>query len=215
MNVLRFGRAGLTVLITSFLLSSCVKNEYYTAEPDPPPVGYAHIFNDEFNFDAHNWSFSDPANEAYVDITGGTLRYSYTPPNDGTNTVAIDPGADLDYNFLIQTRIKSDNTMGLAFGVSNSDYGYSLFIDDQGYFAVYKEGNANTPVSTIMDWQFSSAIRAGWNDVELEQIGGYWIGYANGTKLFEIPSRNLRGYKVGFIVVDNTVGYADYLTIKW
>lgn len=208
----------ITLAIASTIaLSSCVKNDYYTTEPTPPPapVGYQMTFNDDFNFDAHNWSFSDPSNSAFVNINGGTLNYEYTPVEDGTNTVAIITGANVRKDFLVQTRITSDNAMGLAFGVSNEDYGYSFFIDDQGYFALYKEGNTNTPVKTILDWQYSSAIQAGWNDIELEQVGNYWQGYANGTKLFEVPAQYLAGSKVGYIVLANTVGKADYLTVQW
>lgn len=196
-------------------LSSCVKNEYYTPEPSPVPAGYQMTFNDDFNFDANNWSFSDPGNNAFVNISGGVLNYTYEPVDDGTNTVAILTGANVRKDFLAQTRITSDNAMGLAFGVSNSDYGYSFFIDDQGYFALYKEGDANTPVKTILDWQYSSAIQAGWNDIELEQVGNYWLGYANGIKLFEVPAQYLAGSKFGYIVLAGTNGKADYLTVQW
>src|SRR5206468_47440 len=105
--------------------------------------------------------------------------------------------------------------MGLVFGVSNNDYGYSFFIDDKGYFAIYKEGNSTTPAKAILDWQYSSAIRTGWNDIELEQTGNYWTGYANGTKLFEIPAQYLAGSKIGYIVLAGTSGQADYLTVQW
>ena len=70
----------------------------------------------------------------------------------------------------------------LVFGVSNTEYGYSFFIDDKGYFAVYNEGNANIPVKTILDWQYNAAIVSGWNSVEIEQHNGYWTGYVNGKK---------------------------------
>ena len=213
-------RSKLVLLFAaSTLLVSCVKNEYYTPEPNPPapppPVGYQYSFNDDFDRDIHNWSFSDPENSAFVNISGGPLNYTYDPVNDGTNTVAILTGANLRRDFLIQTRITSDNAMGLAFGVSNSDYGYSLFIDDQGYFALYKEGDANTQVSTILDWQFSDAIQPGWNDIELEQVGNYWMGYANGIKLFEVPAKYIAGSKIGYIVLAATNGRADYLTVQW
>jgi hypothetical protein len=111
--------------------------------------------------------------------------------------------------------MQSNNAMGLVWGVSNNDYGFSLFIDDQGYFAVYKEGNANTAVKTLIDWQYNSAIVTGWNNIEVEQQGDYWIGYANGKKLFEIGAQNLYGSKVGYIVMAGTTGYADYLTVQW
>lgn len=196
-------------------LTSCVKNEYYNTTPTTTPTGYQNIFDDNFDYDSHNWSFTDAGNNASVRISGGQLKYVYNPANDGTNTVAVNTGLNVNYNFLIQTRIQSNNAMGLVWGVSNNDYGYSLFIDDQGYFAVYKEGNANTAVKTLIDWQYNSAIVAGWNNIEVEQQGDYWIGYANGTKLFEIGAQNLYGSKVGYIVMAGTTGYADYLTVQW
>lgn len=214
---MRKSRLFILFAVASIFFSSCVKDDYYSPQPtpQPPPVGYRYTFNDNFDYDSHNWSFSDPANQAYVDVNRGTLNYSYTPANDGTNTVAIQTGADLRYDFLIQTSMRSDYAMGLAFGVSNSDYGYSFFIDDQGYFAVYREGTAGTGPTTILDWQQSSAIRAGWNDIEFEQVGNYWSGYANGTKLFQIPAQALYGTKMGFITLAGTTGQADYLTVQW
>jgi hypothetical protein len=71
------------------------------------------------------------------------------------------------------------------------------------------------PVKTIMDWTYSSAIQPGWNDVEIEQIGSYWTGFINGTKVFEIEAQYLAGSKCGFIVLAGTVGYADYMTLQW
>ncbi len=202
------------ILASVVLLSSCVKNEYYNTNPTTP-VGYQNIFDDNFDVDAHNWSFNDVANDAYVKVVNGQLKYVYNPEDDGTNTVAVNTGLNVNRNFLIQTRIQSNYAMGLVFGVSNNDYGYSLFLDDQGYFALYKEGNANTPVKTILDWQYNSAIVNGWNNIEFEQDGDYWIGYVNGTKLFEIAAQGLRGNQVGYIVMAGTTGYADYLTVQW
>lgn len=202
------------ILAGVVFLSSCVKNEYYNTTPTTP-VGYQNIFDDNFDYDAHNWSFNDLSNDAYVKVVNGQLKYVYNPVNDGTNTVAVSTGLNANRNFLIQTRIQSNYAMGLVFGVSNNDYGYSLFLDDQGYFALYKEGNANTPVKTMIDWQYNSAIVNGWNNIEFEQDGDYWIGYVNGTKLFEIAAQNLYGSKVGYIVMAGTTGYADYLTVQW
>lgn len=202
---------------SSLLMTSCVKNEYYTTEPEQPPVvQYNNVFDDNFDNNINNWAFSDPNNAAYVSIANSWLKYTYLPINEGTNTVAVNTGAKLHRNFLIQTRIKSDYAMGLTFGVSNSNYGYSFFIDNQGYFSLYKEGTAQDGVQTIIDWQASDAIYPnGWNDVEFEQVGNYWIGYVNGVKLFEVPSQYLAGSKIGYIVLDGTTGYADYLTVQW
>lgn len=215
-----FNRVLITLFaVSSLFLTSCIKNEYYTVEPDPtePQVQeYAYIFDDDFIDNINNWAFSDPGNSAYVSINNSKLKYTYLPPTDGTNTVAINTGAKLHRNFLIQTRMRTDYAMGLAFGVSNDDYGYSFFIDNEGYFALYKEGTATTGVQTILDWQYSDAIvKEGWNDIEFEQVGNYWVGYANGAKLFEVPAKYLDGEKIGFIVLSGTTGYADYLTVQW
>jgi hypothetical protein len=203
---------GILILFAA-TLSSCTKDRYNTTPTQP--VGYQNIFDDNFDYDANNWSFSDHNNSAFVDVNGGVLNYTYTPSADGTNTVAVNTGLNTAYDFLIQTSIASDNAMGLAFGVSNYDYGYSFFIDDQGYYAVYKEGNSNTPVTTLVDWTYNAAIKTGWNNIELEQVNGYWVGYANGSQIFQIPAQSFGGSKIGFIVLDGTHGQADYLTVQW
>ncbi|MBS1774426.1 MAG: hypothetical protein JST82_16330 [Bacteroidetes bacterium] len=207
-----------TILIFAtgaILFSSCVKKEYYTTTPNTPS-GYQNIFDDNFDYDAHNWSFNDAVNGASVSVSNGQLKYVYAPGVKGTNTVAVNTGGiSGTHNFLIQASISANNYMGIVFGVSNSEYGYSFFIDDQGYFAVYDEGNSKTSYKTILDWQKCSAIKQGWNNIELEQVNGYWEGYINGTKAFEIAAQPIYGTKTGFIVPDNTTGYADYLTVQW
>ena len=206
-----------TLAISTLFLTSCIKNEYHTVVPEEPPVPqYNYVFDDNFDNNTNNWAFSDHNNVAYVSLVNSWLKYTYLPTFDGTNTVAINTGAKLHRNFLVQTRIKSDNAMGLVFGVSDNNYGYSFFIDNEGYFALFKEGTANDGVQTILDWQASEAIyRNGWNDVELEQTGNYWTGYINGVKAFEVPAQYMGGSKIGYIVLAGTKGYADYLTVQW
>lgn len=207
------------VLGSSLLMTSCIKNEYHTVEPEEPPITapvYNYVFDDNFDDNFNNWAFSDPANAAFVSINRGMLKYTYLPEYDGTNTVAVSTGAKLHRNFLIQTSMKTDNAMGLVFGVSDIDYGYSFFIDNEGYYSLYKEGTPDLGVQTILDWQFSNAIQPnGWNDVELEQVGNYWYGYINGTEVFKLPANILNGDQVGYIVLAGTTGYADYLTVQW
>jgi hypothetical protein len=207
------------VTVFTLFTTSCVTKEYYVAEPGtttPPPPQYNYIFDDNFDNNVNNWAFADHNNAAFVTIAGSRLKYSYLPPNDGSNTVAINTGARLHRNFLIQSRIRSDYSMGIVFGVNNNNYGYSFFIDNDGYYALYKEGDANTGLNTIINRQFSAAINPeGWNDVEFEQFGNYWTGYVNGTKLFEIPAQYIEGSKIGYIVLAGTTGYADYMTVQW
>lgn len=196
-------------------LSSCIKEGgYYNVQPVTP--GYASTFNDDFNSDLHNWSFNDNVNNAHVSVYGGMLQYSYFPPASGTNTVAVTTGASLAYNFDLQTRIKTDNSMALVFGVSNTDYGYSFFINNQGQFALYDEGDATHPYQTLLNWQTSNAINTnGWNSLEMEQRNGYWNGYINGNKVFSIAAHTLYGDQIGFMELANTNGTADYLTVQW
>jgi hypothetical protein len=202
----------LFILVAAFSLTGCIihDDDYYNTQPDP--VGYYNQFNEDFNNDVRGWSFDDPLDSAYALVTNGTYKfvdYSYT---GGYNIAAVTTGARTDRNFLVQTRMSSNYAMALIFGASNNDYGYSFFIDEQGYFAVYKEG---FPAQTVIDWTFNSAIRADWNDVELEQVGNYWYGYVNGVKVFQTQAQNIYGSQFGFMVYPGTTGYADYLTVKW
>lgn len=201
----------LFVALFSVAFTGCVIHEgddYY----NPQPVGYTNVFNEDFNSDSRGWTFDDPADSAYAFVTGGEYKFVDESHNGGGHQAVVSTGVNTDRNFLIKTRMRSDYAMGLIFGVSNSSYGYSFFVDEAGYFAVYKEG---TSPETIVDWKYSSAINSSWNDVELEQVGEDWIGYINGTRVFTISARVLTGSKVGYMVLANTTGYADYLTVKW
>lgn len=204
------------ILLTAIGISSCVvrHDDYYNTQP---ASSYQYSFNDEFNYDRNNWSFSDNTNRAYVTIANGQLHYDYHPTDNGTNTVAVSTGMPVGtYRFDIQTRFQSNNAMALVWGVSSSDYGYSFFIDDRGYFAVYDEGAASVKAQTLIDWTQSGAIRQGWNDVELQATkGGNWIGYINGTQVFQIPARTMYGSQVGYMVLANTSGDADFIDVAW
>jgi hypothetical protein len=203
------------VLLTAFGLSSCIRNdEYYNTQPTN---SYQYSFADEFNNDYNHWSFTDNNNRASVYISNGQLHYDYQPYDNGTNLVAVNTGMPANaYSYDIQTRIKSNNAMGLVWGVSASDYGYSFFIDDRGYFAVYDEGTSSIKPAALMDWTQSSAIRQGWNDIELQSTrNGSWIGYINGVQVFQIPAHTLYGNQVGYMVLANTAGDAEFIDIAW
>jgi hypothetical protein len=106
--------------------------------------------------------------------------------------------------------------MALVWGVSPNSYGYSFFIDDRGYFALYDEGSASVASQALIDWSQNGAIRQGWNDVEIQSTsGGAWIGYINGTQVFQIPARRLYGTQVGYMVLNNTSGDADFIDMAW
>jgi hypothetical protein len=196
-------------------LASCViRDDNYNVQPDN---SYQYGFTDDFNSDVNRWSFRDNANGASVYLTNGMLHYDYHPSSTGTNTVAVSTGMPASVNsFDVQARLRSDNAMGLVIGVSPSDYGYSFFIDDRGYFALYDEGTSSVAAQPIINWTSSAAIRQGWNDIELQQTyNGSWIGYINGTQVFQIQARMLYGSQAGFIVLANTNGDADFLDIAW
>jgi hypothetical protein len=210
------------ILISSIALASVVglsschfhDDDYYSPTPS---TGYQHSFSDAFNTDYNQWSFKDNGNNASVYLSNGQLHYDYAPVDNGTNTVAVSTGMPAStYRFDIQTRIRSNNAMALVWGVSASDFGYSFFIDDRGYFAVYDEGTASIKSKALIDWTQSAAIRTGWNDVELESTAnGSWIGYVNGTQVFEIPARTLYGSQVGYMVLANTAGDAEFIDMAW
>ncbi len=202
----------ITALLLTIALSSCVvRNDDYNVQP----AGYQFAFSDDFNNDRNQWSFADNGNNAYVRLSGGQLHYDYHPAASGTNTVAINTGMRTDYDFDIRTRIRSDNAMGLVFGVSPTDYGYSFFIDAGGYFALFDEGTATIKPQAILNWTQSGAVRNGWNDVELEQVGNAWVGYINGTQVFQTDARTQYGSQVGFMVLANTSGDAEFLDVQW
>ena len=204
-------RLSLFALLLMLGLSSCVVRDDY----DVQPVGYQYSFVDDFNNDYNAWSFRDNANHASVYISGGLLHYDYHPTDNGTNTVAVSTGMRTTRDFDIQTRFQSNNAMAMVFGVSPSDYGYSFFIDDRGYFAIYDEGTSSINPKAIIDWSQSGNIRQGWNDVELEQVGSSWVGYINNAQVFQIPAHTLYGAQVGFMVLANTAGDADFLDVRW
>ena len=118
-------------------------------------------------------------------------------------------------DWLIQTRISNNNAMALSFGAGNGEFGYTFFIDADGYFAVYDEGNSQEASVALIDWTTTNTIRSTWNDLEIEQTGNTWTGYINGTEVFRMAARPMFGDRVGYSVVHNTTGYAEYLTVKW
>jgi hypothetical protein len=216
MKAIKYTSAVLLLVLGTMGFSSCIYKEDNTYNPQPTqPVGYQYVFNEEFDNDARGWTFDDPYDSAYAFVSNSLYKFVDYSYNGGTHTAVVPTGANTNYDFLAQTRMKSNYAMALIFGASNSDYGYSLFIDEQGYFALYDEGNSNSNIETIIDWTSSSAISSGWNDVEIEQVGDRWYGYVNNVKIFETPARYLSGNQFGFMVLAGTTGYADYLTVKY
>lgn len=197
--------------IGSLLLGSCTKRGHY----DTQPVGYQNYFDEEFSNDQLNWSFTNSADSSYADVASGTYEIvNYSTQRSHTETVQT--GANFNYDFQVQTSIQSNNEMALIFGASNTDNGYSFFIDNSGYYALYYEGSNTIAFSTIIDWTQSSAIRVnGFNKLEIDQVGNTWIGYINNTQVFKIKAYGTNGSQCGFMAMPGTTGYADYLTVKW
>ncbi|MBS1630755.1 MAG: hypothetical protein JST27_11935 [Bacteroidetes bacterium] len=200
-------------LIASLSFSGCVvySDDYYDTTP-----AYSHSFSDDFNTDRYGWGFTDRANDASVYFSNGRLHYDYHPANNGTNMVAVSTGmSSAVTRFDLQTRIHSNNAMALVWGASSSEYGYSFFIDSRGYFAVFDEGNVSLPARAVVDWTRSGAVRDDWNDLELQANGSNWIGYINGVQVFQIPARTLYGSQIGYMVLANTNGDAEFIDLSW
>ena len=208
-----FSFVAAALLLMLAALSGCRPNGYYEATPQPPqPMAFEENFLDN----RANCVFRDAANNAEAAIAGGLLRYTYYPTNPGSNTVAINTGAAFNGSWTISTRMRTNNYVGLVFGVSPERYGYSFFLDPiDKKFAVYDEGASGQAPVALLDWTASATIHADWNNVEVTQQGGMWTGYINGTQVFTMAARPLVAEQVGFIVLENTTAEADYLRVEW
>jgi len=205
--------AVLTVAVLSLGFTGCIikNDDYYHHNPNPPS-GYQHVFTEEFDDDRRGWTYDDSKDSSYAFVANGYYKMVDYSKRGSNHVAVVTTGANVNRDFLIQSRIHTDNAMGLIFGASGKTYGYSLFIDKTGYYAVYKEGLHPDPV---IDWSYSGNIRSGWNDIEVEQVGDYWYFYINGVKVNQTPARVLSGSQMGFMVLANTVGQVDYLQVKW
>ncbi len=108
--------------------------------------------------------------------------------------------------------------MGLLFGYDDATgaYGYSFTISEDGQFALWDEGgngNGNTDIVEIVRPTQSNAVNPNgdWNDVLIEQVGNNWIGYVNDVKVFTVRASYIVKGSVGFVVVGDTRGEADYI----
>jgi hypothetical protein len=211
--------AAIGIALGASLLTSCVKNEYYTPDPvnnnnNNNNNNNYYVFNEEFSNDNRGWAFSSSADSAYASVINGTLEFiNYS--TQASNTQIVETNMDIVRDFLIESRIRSDNDMGIIFGNSGDhyEYGYSFIINNGGYFIVYKEGNASTQVEVLKGWTQNTAITNNWNKVTIEQRNNYWIFTVNGYEVYQMPARPINGSYVGFITLPQTEGYADYLTV--
>ena len=186
-------------------------DDYYNPNPNPPS-GFTQTFTEEFNGDTRGWTFDDRADSAFAFVANGYYKMVDESKLGSNHVAVVSTGANTSKNFVIESKMMSDNAIGLIFGASNNSYGYSFFLDAAGYYAVYKEGANPDPV---ISWTQHSAIKSGWNEVEIEQVADYWHFYVNGTKVGQTPARVLAGSQMGYMVLANTTGQVDFLRVKW
>ncbi len=199
----------------SVLLGSC-RPAY--VDPYPPGGGEnTYTFVDEFDDNRNGWNFSDPAWDAYGVIANGTFSFNYLDPTGVAYYKSKDIRFNPDRDFVLQTRIGSDNNMGLLFGYDEATgaYGYSFTISYDGHFALWDEGLNGGPsdITAIVAPTLSSAVipNGDWNELSIEQVGNNWVGYINNSRVFTVPARYIVKGSVGFVVMADTRGEADYL----
>ncbi len=199
-------------------LSSCKRDDNYYPQPDYPQT---YSFVDEFTDNRNQWNFTDNQHLAYGYIGGGSYKIDYNDNLSPAYYVSKNIYFNRDNDFTIYTRIGSNNNMGLLFGYNSSigSYGYSFMVDYDGYYALYDEGGNGfgEDVQEIVPLQTSNYVvnNGDWNELRLEQRGSRWIGYINEHPAFNIEAQPLYGTNVGFILVSNTQGEADYLQVDW
>ena len=212
--------AGL-ILVSAALFTSCVQKNYYNTAPNNTnnnnnSTTTPYIFDEEFNgADMYGWSFTDASDSAYASITGGSYQYvDYSVSK--SNMSVVNTGANMQGNFIVTTRIKSNKIMGLIFGASATDNGYAFYVDTAGYYSLYKEGTGTIVSTAIIPSAQDTlyALKKDWNTLEVDQAGGNWTGYINGTQVFQMSARTVSGNSFGFKVLPGTIGYADYLIVK-
>ena len=196
--------------------SSCVKRDRFIA---PSLVPY--YFVDDFNDNRNDWQFADGNNLAYGVINNGTFKIDYN--DDLSEAYYVSRGINLNVanDFTLSTRIGSNKNMGLLFGYNGAtgSYGYSFTVDYNGYFALYDEGGNGygADISAIVPATTRSFVRLNgdWNELKIEKRANRWYGYINGVQVFNIGGQNLKGNGVGFVVMSNTQGEADYIQAEW
>lgn len=187
--------------------------------PRPKPIEYS--FVDEFDNDNNQWAFADQDNYGYGAVSNGTFKISYLDDLFDAYYVSRDIGFNTQNNFKIYTRIGSDNNMGLLFGYNDAtnSYGYSFMIDYDGYYALYDEGGNGygNDVTSITELVTNRYVKGDgdWNEVVFEQRGSNWIGYINDVEVFRVPKERLAAGSVGFVLVPETQGEADYIQVDW
>ena len=208
------------VIVGSVLFSSCIERDNYAVAPNNNNyynnTNTQYVFDEEFNgADNYGWNFTDAADSAYASITGGSYQYvDYSAVKSSMSFVAT--GANVQNNFTVTTRVKSNNQIALVFGASATSNGYAFYIDTSGNYSLYQEGNGvNASIPVIPYTQDTLyAHKNDWNILELDQTNGVWSAYINGTQVFTMAARSLSGPGFGYKILPGTTGYADYLTVR-
>lgn len=213
-----FIASALGLMIGCGLFASCVQKNYYNSTPNNNLNTNAgqYFFDEEFNgADNYGWTFTSPTDSAYASITGGSYQYvDYSALKSSMSFVGT--GANVQNNFMVTTRIKSNNIMGLIFGASATSNGYAFYVDTAGNYSLYQEGNgANASIPIVPSTQDTLyAHKNDWNIIELDQVNGVWTAYINGTQVFTMAARALSGSGFGYKILPGTTAYADYLTVR-
>ncbi len=208
-----------TIGIAVLLLSACTRREVIPHNPNSYLQFMQYI--EEFDNDYGRWGFADGNNYAYGIVSNGTFKFDYNDDLSEAYYLAKDIRFNHLNDFTLYTRIGSDNNMGLLFGYnsSNNTYGYSFTVDYNGNYALYDEGgNGYGPdVQELVAPQTGNFVNRNgdWNELKLEQIGNRWIGYINNVQVFNIAAQRLYSGSLGFVVVSNTQGEADYIQADW
>ncbi len=198
-------------------ISSCRRDN------NPQPQPQQATFVDEYDNDDNNWGFNDNMNLASGYVNNGTYKMFYDDTLSPSYYISKKINRwDVKDDFTIYTRIGSNNNMGLLFGYQtggNGAYGYTFTIDYDGYFALYDEGgNGYGPnITEIVPPQTNAYVKGNgdWNEVKLVQKNNRWIGYINEVEAFNVPAKQIIGENLGYVLVSNTAGEADYIQINY
>lgn len=206
-----------TILISIILLTSCRRDR----TPAPAYVPVLHQYIEEFDDDRDGWSFADGSNLAYGVVSNGTFKLDYNDYLSDAYYVSRNVRFNPNDDFTLYTRIGSNNNMGLLFGYNagKGSFGYSFTVDYDGYYALYDEGgNGYGPdIQEVVAPKTGNFVRnnGDWNELRLEQRGVRWIGFVNNVEVFDIPAENLSAGSIGFVVIAETQGEADYIQADW
>jgi hypothetical protein len=206
--------------------SGCVRQDNYQPGPDPGPVynnrnnqgvdSASYTYNETFNgTDNYNWVFTSPTDSAYGSIVSNGFQYvDYSMSS--FNSSVVYTFNSVSGGLTIRTKIMSNNMMGLVFGASPTDNGYAFYVDSNGYYSLYREGSGSVASTAIIPSTQDTlyAVKKGWNQLEIDQAGGYWTGLINGSQVFQISAQALAGSGFGFKIAPGTVGYAAFLYVN-